>query len=90
MRKASKATIRAAMSQYLPWRARVDARIGAIGCVDARPYLTEWADDVRGRIEAGEVGPCTQALIQSVERDLRAWETGYYVSMTSGGGRKVA
>jgi hypothetical protein len=77
MRKASKAKIAEHMKAYGPWRAEVDARVAKLP-EQARGYLTEWADDVRTRVEAGEIGVCTRALVQSVIRDVLAWEQGYY------------
>ena len=90
MRKAGKQRIRAALVQYADWRAKIDAQIAGLALEQARAYLTEWADDVRGRIEAGELGACTFALSASVVRDIKAWQTGYYTGFTANGGRRVA
>lgn len=89
MRKAGKKRIKAAMAQYAPWRAEVDTRLAALS-ERARAYITEWADDVRDRIEAGDLGPCTGALARSVMRDIESWETGFYVGFTEDGGRIIA
>lgn len=89
MRKASKANIAANLAAYAGWREKVDARLAGLPD-DARQYLGEWADDVRGRIDAGELGVCTQALIDSVERDIRGWESGFFSHVAPNGGRVLA
>ncbi len=86
-RKAGRARIKAAMGQYAAWRGSIDPLIAALTDHGARKYLTEWADDVRQRIEGGELGVCTQALIASVQRDLRAWQDGLFSHVAPNGAR---
>ncbi len=89
-RKAGKARIAAAMRQYATWRAGMQTRIDVLANVDARKYLNEWADDVRARIEDGELGICTSALAASVRRDIEAWESGLFSHVSTSGGRVYA
>lgn len=90
MRKAGKKRIKAALKQCAEWRASMQPRIDALELERARTYITKWADDVRARIEAGDLGICTTALAASVRRDIEAWESGYYTGFTESGGRRVA
>lgn len=89
MRKASKAKIASNLVAYAGWREKVNARLAGLR-TDAARYLGEWADDVRARIESGELGPCTQGLIDSVERDIRGWESGFFSHVAPNGGRVLA
>lgn len=89
MRKAGKKRIAAATRQYEKWRAGVDSRLLAIH-PDAMPILSGWADDVRGRIENGDLGVCTEALIRSVIRVIEDFEVGRYVGVTGDSGFQCA
>lgn len=89
MRKAGKKRIGAALTQYAAWRAEFQPRIDALKLDRARAYINEWADEVRTRIEAGELGMCTTALAASVRRDIESWESGFYVSMEPNGCRRL-
>lgn len=90
MRKAGKQRIKAALSRYAAWRAQFQPRIDALKLERARAYINEWADDVRARIEAGELGMATTALSASVRRDVEAWESGLYTGFDFLGGRILA
>ena len=89
-RKASKATIAANLKAYIPWRAECERRLVAIGKPADTAYILKWADDARAHVEAGDCGPCTQALIRSVVRDVAAWESGLFSHTDSEGGRHYA
>lgn len=92
MRKANKATIQTVLGQLLLKEADWQIRLSKINH-EYTSTIREWMADLRGRIEAGECTnnhACTRALAQSVERDIRAWESGYYKGLTENGGRMVA
>jgi hypothetical protein len=78
------------MKQYATWRAGMQARIDALANADARQYINGWADDVRARIEDGELGVCTTALAASVRRDIEAWERGLFSHVGPHGERHYA
>jgi len=90
MRKASRVTIEATLRQYDDWRAGVDKRASQLTIVGAAADVADWADDVRGRIMAGDVGDCTSALARSVIRLLEDCESGFYVERTPTGGYRCA
>jgi hypothetical protein len=88
-RKAGKKRIASAMREYVAWRSAIQPRIDALNNDDARRYIGEWADEVRSRIESGDLGICTSALAASVRRDIESWQTGYYARVGANGERYV-
>ena len=85
MRKASKKTIASNLASYVQWREKVEGRLSAIN-QDGAKIIREWLDDLRGRIESGDINVCSQALAQSIARALNDFESGRYVGVTSTGG----
>lgn len=81
MRKASKKTIAANMKAFGEWLPRILERIDKIdkgGALAVKGMIA----DVRGRIEAGDCGICTQALIRSCVRVVEDFESGFYIGVT--------
>ena len=88
-RKPAKAKIDAALSQYVEWMKSIGPRIDAIPSPERRKLIYGWTNDVLDRIQSGELGSCTSALIRSVVRECENWESGYYTH-TENGGRTCA
>jgi hypothetical protein len=77
MRKATKKNIELAKCQYVLWMRAIGPRIDTIP-QPHRARVYSWTSDVLDRITGGELGMCTAALMRSVEREIEAWESGYY------------
>ena len=90
MRRAGKKRIAAAREEYVAWRGMVDARASKLKVDGASRDAAEWADEVRRRIDAGDLGPCTQALARSVVRLIESCESGFYTRRTPTGGYECA
>lgn len=84
MRKASKKRIATALNEFDVWYSAISPRITALSVPGASSALKSWANDARIRIESGDIGNCTQALISSVIRTLKWAEAGYYSRVENG------
>jgi hypothetical protein len=86
-RKLGKKRIAQHMAEWLPYRAKLEARVKAIEIDGAADILNEMIQDAHHRIESGDghVGSI-HALLKSTIRMIGNCESGYYRATTPDGG----
>jgi hypothetical protein len=85
MRKASKKTIAANLANWRPYREKLEKRRDAITAEGAASAISGMIEDAESRILAGDIGYSTEALISSIVRIIKNFESGLYVSATEDG-----
>lgn len=78
-RKAGKKRIAQALKDYEQWREKIGERASKIP-EDGQAVVNCWSNEVKKRIEDGELWSTTTALIRSVVRVIEDFESGYYLS----------